>query len=92
VSLEETKRFADAYIRVIRRKLSKTVVDDSELPDQKLIAEIIMHNQAIHTCMKQGIVDFHASQDFGEIEKSTAKHASINTIVVVKRSSNGLKD
>lgn len=40
-TLEETKRFADAYIGVIRRQLSKTIDDDNELPDKGMIEEII---------------------------------------------------
>jgi ubiquinone/menaquinone biosynthesis C-methylase UbiE len=41
-TLEETKRFPDAYVRVIRRQLSaKRVTGDHDLSDQKLIDEII---------------------------------------------------
>ena len=39
-TLEETRRFAGAYVRVIRRQLSSKKIDH-DLPDQKLIKEII---------------------------------------------------
>ncbi len=40
-TLEETRRFADAYVGVIRRQLSKTVIGDRKLQDQKMIEKII---------------------------------------------------
>ena len=46
-TLEETKRFADAYVRVIRRQpRTKPAERASELPDQKMIDEIISEVQS----------------------------------------------
>ncbi|MGI0090705.1 MAG: hypothetical protein ACREBS_03260 [Nitrososphaerales archaeon] len=58
------------------------------------VESIITHNQAIHTCMKQRIINFHALAGLirTEVEKSVGRPASINTLVVaIKRFSDALK-
>jgi hypothetical protein len=57
------------------------------------VDSIITHNQAIYTCIKQKLVNYHAlaSTIRSEIERLTGKPVSTNTIVVaIKRFSDGV--
>jgi hypothetical protein len=59
------------------------------------VEAIITHNQSIHTCMKQRIVNFHSLAGLvkTEVETSVGRPTSINTIVVaIKRFSDALKE
>jgi hypothetical protein len=57
------------------------------------VDSIITHNQAIYTCLKQKLVNYHAlaATIKSEVERLTGKAVSINTIVVaIKRFSDGI--
>jgi hypothetical protein len=52
------------------------------------VESIITHNQAIHTCLKLRIVNYHALAAIikSEVEKLTGKPTTVNTLVVaIKR-------
>jgi len=57
------------------------------------VESIVTHNQAIHTCLKLRIVNYHALAAIikPEVEKTTGKPTTINTLVVaIKRFSDTL--
>lgn|SRR5487761_94364 len=57
------------------------------------VESIVTHNQAVHTCLKLHVVNYHALATVikSEVEKLTGKPATINTLVVaIKRFSDTL--
>ncbi len=49
-----------------------------------IVASIVTHDPAVHECMKQKIINYHAlaANIKSEVERQAARRASINTIVV----------
>jgi len=60
-----------------------------------VVASIITHNQAVYTCLKQKIINYHAlaASIKSEVEREAGRPTSINTIVVsIMRFSNTITE
>jgi len=60
-----------------------------------VVASIITHNQAVYTCLKQKIINYHAlaANIKSEVEKLAGRPTSVNTIVVaIMRFSNTITE
>jgi hypothetical protein len=60
-----------------------------------VVASIITHNQAVYTCLKQKIINYHAlaTSIKSEVERQAGRPTSINTIVVsIMRFSNTITE
>ena len=64
--------------------LSAVDLSSRNLSIPTVVASIVTHNPAVHECMRQKIVNYHAlaANIRSEVERQAGKPASINTIVV----------